>query len=182
MIDATMRFDASKGFDTPAGLRTRTRLTGEFANQARQMVAVMPRADLERNFRQQISGSMTSAEVKDVAWKATPPTTPSRSPSSGAADLVWRRNPDVGMLEYRVSSSQQRGAGLSAARRAQPRRAVRGAVPDRHRAITEMVLPAGGKGFTVRVPSGEEMIGGMELKCSPTSATGSRVSPPTCAP
>jgi hypothetical protein len=31
------------------------------------------------------------------------------------------------------------------------------------RAITEVVLPAGGKGFTVRGPSGKEMVGGMEL-------------------
>ena len=32
------------------------------------------------------------------------------------------------------------------------------------RATTEFVLPAGGKGFTVRGPSGQETVGGMELR------------------
>ena len=31
------------------------------------------------------------------------------------------------------------------------------------RTTTEVVLPSGGKGFTVRGPSGQETVGGMEL-------------------
>ncbi|WP_293901532.1 DUF3857 domain-containing protein [Phenylobacterium sp.] len=166
-IVATLHFDASKGLDAPAGLRISTLLKGDAANALRQMVAATPRADLERNFRQQISGNMSWAEVDKVEWTDDPANDSFEVQLSGTADLDWRKNQDLGMREYRVAASGNQTGGFPR-REPGPNRDAPYAVPFPFyvRATTEVVLPAGGKGFSVRGASGQETIGGMELKRS----------------
>lgn len=163
-VEATMSLDASGGLDAPADFRIRTRLMGDAANAMRQMVAVTPRADLERNFRQQMSGNMSWAQVDKVAWTDDAANDAFEIQLSGKADLDWRRNPDVGLREYKVVSSTNQGVGFPR-REPGPHRDAPFAVPFPIyiRAVTEVVLPEGGKGFTVRGPSGQEVIGGIEL-------------------
>ena len=166
-LEATLRFDASKGLDAPAGMRLSTRLKGDAANAMRQAVAATPRGDLERNFRQQMSAGMSWAQVDTVEWKDDVDNDAFEIALSGTADLDWRKNLDLGMREYRVASASNQTPGF-ARREPGPNRDAPYAVPFPFymRATTEVVLPAGGKGFTVRGPSGEETIGGMELKRS----------------
>lgn len=163
-VEATMSLDASRGLDQPAALRIKTRLTGDAANAMRQMVAAAPRGDLERNFRQQMSGSMSWAQVEKVEWTDDAANDAFEIQLSGRADLDWRKNPDLGMLEYKVVSSNNQAPGYPR-REAGLNRDAPYAVPFPYyvRATTEVVLPSGGKGFTVRGPSGKEMVGGIEL-------------------
>jgi hypothetical protein len=163
-IEAKMRFDASKGLDTRAGVAMSTRLTGEAANAMRRMVAVTPRTDLERTFRQQMSAGMSWIDVERVEWQDDAQNDAFMIRLNGTADLDWRKNPDLGMREYRVANANNQPPGFPR-REPGPNRDAPYAVPFPFyiRATTEVVLPSGGKGFTVRGPSGRETVGGMEL-------------------
>jgi hypothetical protein len=163
-IEAKMRFDASKGLEERAAVLMSTRLTGDAANAMRQMVAATARTDLERTFRQQMSGSMSWIEVEKVEWRDDAQNDAFVIQLAGTADLDWRKNPDLGMLEYKVSNANNQSPGFPR-REPGPNRDAPYAVPFPFfvRATTEVVLPAGGKGFTVRGPSGKEMVGAMEL-------------------
>lgn len=140
------------------------RFRGDAANGLRQMVAAAPRADLERNFRQQLSGSMSWVEVDTVEWKDDAAQDAFEIHMSGTADLDWRKNPDLGVREYRVTASSN-GAPSYPRREPGPNRDAPYAVPFPLfiRSTTEVVLPAGGKGFTVRGPTSRETVGGIEL-------------------
>lgn len=163
-IEAKIRFDASKGLDVRAGVAMSTRLTGDAANAMRQMVAITPRTDLERTFRQQMSGNMSWIEVEKIDWRDDVENDAFEIRLSGVADLDWRTNPDLGVREHRVSVSNNQTQGFPR-REPGPNRDAPYAVPFPVfvRTTTEMVLPQGGKGFSVRGPSGREMVGGMEL-------------------
>jgi len=163
-IESKLRFDASKGLDTRAGVAMSTRLTGDAANAMRRMVAVTPRTDLERTFRQQMSAGMSWIEVERVEWQDDAQNDAFMIRLNGTADLDWRKNPDLGMREYRVVNANNQAPGFPR-REPGPNRDAPYAVPFPFyiRATTEVVLPAGGKGFTVRGPSGQETVGGMEL-------------------
>lgn len=163
-IAATVRFDATRGLDERAPVTMRTRLTGDAAGAMRQMVAVTPRADLERNFRQQMSGNMSWIEVEKIDWQDDVEHDGFEIRLAGTADLDWRKNPDLGMREYRVSVSTSQTPGFPR-REPGPNRDAPYAVPFPFfvRTTTEVVLPNRGKGFTIRGPSGTETIGGLEL-------------------
>lgn len=165
MIEARLRFDATKGLDERAGVSMSTRLTGDAANAMRQAVATNTRTDLERAFRQQMSAGMSWVELEKIDWQDDAQNDAFELRASGTADLDWRKNPDLGMREYKVSTSTNQTPGFPR-REPGPNRDAPYAVafPFYIRATTEFVLPAGGKGFTVRGPSGQETVGGMELR------------------
>jgi hypothetical protein len=172
-MEATLRYDASKGLDAPAGLKMTTRWKGDAANALRQLVAAAPRADLERNFRQQFSAGLSFAQLDKIEWRDDAANDAFEVTFLGSADLDWRKNPDLGMREYRVSSANNQTPGF-ARREPGPNRDAPYAIPFPYyvRAITEFVLPGDGKGFTVRGPSGEETVGGMQLKRSSGISSG----------
>ncbi len=164
MLEATTRFDASKGLDAPAAMQMVSRYRGDAANGMRQIVASVPQADLERNFRQQLSGAMSWVDVEKVEWKDDAANDAFEVRMSGSADLDWRKNPDLNVREYRVTVSSNTSPGYPR-REPGPNRDAPYAVPFPLfvRSTTEVVLPAGGKGFTVRGPTDKEIVGGMEL-------------------
>lgn len=165
MIEARLRFDATKGLDERAGVSMSTRLTGDAANAMRQAVATNTRTDLERAFRQQMSAGMSWVELEKIDWQDDAQNDAFELRASGTADLDWRKNPDLGVREYKISTSTNQTPGFPR-REPGPNRDAPYAVafPFYVRATTEIVLPAGGKGFTVRGPSGQETVAGMELR------------------
>jgi hypothetical protein len=173
MVEATTRFDASKGLSAPAPMEMISRFRGDAANGLRQLVASVPRADLERNFRQQMSGNMSWVEVQKVEWTDDVANDAFEVRMDGVADLDWRKNPDLGMLEYKVQASNANAPGFPR-REPGPNRDAPYAVPFPLfiRSTTEVVLPGGGKGFTVRGPSGKETFGAMELSRASGIAAG----------
>lgn len=173
LVVTMMSYDASKGLDAPAPVQVVNRFKSDAANAMRQMLAAMPRADLERNFRQSLSGSMSWIVVDSIDWRDDVENDAFEVRFKGQADLDWRTNSDVGAREYRVSSSNSQTAGFPR-REEGPNRDAPFAVPypNYTRTITEFVLPAGGKGFSVRGPNGVDKVGGFEVKRSSALAGG----------
>lgn len=165
--EIVMRFDASKGLEEPAPVSVVQRYRGDAANALRQAVATSPRADLERNLRQSLSRTMSWIELETIEWRDDVEHDAFEVRLTGKAELDWRRNPDVGALEYRVAVGNGRSGGF-------PRRepglnsdapfAV--AYPSYVREVTEFVLPDGGSGFTIRGPNDETTVGGYQLRRS----------------
>jgi transglutaminase-like putative cysteine protease len=164
LIETSTRFDASKGVDEPAPVEVTMRYRGDRAIAMRRMVATASRADVERNLRQSLSRSMSWVEVESISWKDDLAHDAFELRLTGKADLDWRKNPDVGALEYRVSV----GGRASGYPRREPglNRDAPFAVsyPNYVKTTTEFVLPQGGRGFMVRGPNDQETVGGFELK------------------
>lgn len=162
-----VRLDASKGLETLATARISITYSGIVATQVRATVARTPRADFERAFRQAYSNAATGIEIDQVTWRDDPVHDLFTIELSGTDDMDWRMNEDLKVREYRV--------GAGAAPRPFPKRdpgpnqdapfAI--SFPAFIRSRTEIVLPNGGKGFTVRGPSGTARVAGFEI----TSAT-----------
>ena len=158
-----VRLDASKGLEALATARISITYSGIVATQIRATVARAPRADLERAFRQSYSNAATGIEIDQVTWSDDPAHDLFTVEMSGTDDMDWRKNEDLNVREYRV--------GAGAAPRPFPKRdpgpnqdapfAI--TYPAFIRSRTEIVLPDGGKGFTVRGPTGTAHVAGFEI-------------------
>ncbi len=162
--ETRIRFDASRGLDAPAPMQMTTRVTGDAANMMRQMLSRLPRQDVERAFRQQLSGTMSWVEVEAIDWKDDAANDAFEIRLDGKADLDWRNNPDLGVREFKVAASTVQSGGYPR-REPGPNRDAPFAVPfpSYVRTVTEVVLPGGGQGYSVRGPNGVEKVGGIEL-------------------
>jgi hypothetical protein len=169
-ISTVIRLDATKGLETLATAHLSITYSGIVATQVRAILARTPRADFERSFRQQYTNPAGGMEIEQVAWRDDPIRDLFTVELSGTDDMDWRLNQDLGVREFRV------GSGV--APRPFPKRepgpnqdapfAI--AYPAYTRTRTEIVLPNGGKGFTVRGPTGIARIGGYEIASSSSIA------------
>jgi hypothetical protein len=155
--------DASKGLETLAPAKISITYSGILATQARALVARTPRADLERGFRQQYSNPAGGMEVEQVAWRDDPVRDLFTIEMTGTDDMDWRKNPDLGVREFRVGSGT--APRPFPKREPGPNQDAPFAIPYPFytRTRTEIVLPNGGKGFTVRGPTGIAKIAGYEI-------------------
>lgn len=157
------RLDASKGLEALAAAKIEITYSGILATQVRALVARTSRADLERGFRQQYSSPTTGVEIEQVAWRDDPVHDLFTVEMTGTDDMDWRMNPDLGVREFRI--------GIGAAPRPFPKRDPgpnRDApfaipYPSYTRVRTEIILPNGGQGFTVRGPTGLAKVAGYEI-------------------
>ena len=92
---------------------------------------------------------------------------------TGQADIDWRKNPDLGVREFKLPGGVS-PASPFARRDPGPDRDAPYAIvfPYYVRSITEVALPNGGQGFQVRGPNDTEAVGGYELKRSSTLEAG----------
>jgi hypothetical protein len=158
-----IHLDASKGLETLAPARISITYSGISATQMRALVARTPRADLERALRQQFSNPAGGMEIDQVAWRDDAARDLFTLELGGTNDMDWRKNPDLGVREFRV--------GSGAAPRPFPKREPSAnqdapfaiPYPAYTRTRTEIVLPNGGKGFTVRGPTGLARVAGYEI-------------------
>ena len=158
-----IRLDASKGFETLAPAHISITYSGVVATQVRAIVARTPRADFERGLRQQFSNPAGGIEIEQVSWRDDPVRDLFTVELAGTDDMDWRKNPDLGVREFRV--------GTGAAPRPFPKREAGPnqnapfaiAYPSYTRTRTEIVLPNGGKGFSVRGPTGLARVAGYEI-------------------
>ena len=162
-IATVVHLDASKGLDAKATAHISVTFSGAFATAMRATLAKTPRSDFERAFRQQFSNPAGGMEIEQVTWRDDPAKDLFTIDLTGADDMDWRKNQDLGVREYRV--------GIGGAPRPFPKRepgpnrdapfAV--SYPSFTRSRTEIVLPNGGKGFSVRGASGVEHVAGYEI-------------------
>lgn len=158
-----VRLDASKGLETLAAARISLSYSGIAATQARAVAARTPRADFERGLRQQFTNPASGLEIDQVSWRDDTARDLFIIEMTGTDDMDWRKNQDLGVREFRV--------GTSTAPRPFPKRepgpnsdapfAI--PYPSFTRTRTEIVLPNGGKGFTVRGPTGVARVAGYEI-------------------
>jgi hypothetical protein len=176
-MEALVRVDASRGIDAPAAIRMTMRVTGDVANGMRQLLTNDSRAQLERQFRQSMSGGVNATKVETVDWRDDPEHDAFTMEMSGTTELNWLKNPDLGAREFKVAAAPG-GAGTTGGgfprREPGPNQDAPFLVPFPFyiKAVSEIVLPGGGKGFTVRGPNDAETVGAMELKRSSTIAGG----------
>ena len=163
-VDTVVHIDASKGLDARAAARISLTFSGAAATGMRAAVASSPRADLERSFRQRFANMAGGFDIDSVNWRDDPAGDRFSLELSGAMDMVWRKNEDVGMMEYKVATGET-NPRLFAKREPGPNSDAPFTVPYPSfvRARTEIVLPDGGKGFIVRGPQGTDRIGGIEM-------------------
>jgi hypothetical protein len=162
-VDTLLRLDASKGLDAKAAAQVTVTFSGMLANAARATLARTPKADFERTFRQQFSNVAGGLDIDQVSWRDDPARDLFTIELTGTNDMYWRKNQDLGMLEYKV--------GTGAAPRPLPKREPgpnRDApfavpYPAFTRSRTEIVLPNGGAGYTVRGPVGTVRVAGYEI-------------------
>jgi transglutaminase-like putative cysteine protease len=158
-----IRLDASKGLEALAAARIQITYSGILATQVRALVARTSRPDLERGFRQQYSNPTTGMEIEQVTWRDDPVHDLFTVEMTGTDDMDWRKNPDLDVREFRL------GAGAAprpfAKRDPGPNQDAPFAIPypSYSRTRTEIVLPDGGQGFTVRGPTGVARVAGYEI-------------------
>lgn len=158
-----IRLDASKGFETLAPARITITYSGILATQARSILARTPRADFERSFRQQYSNPASGMEIEQVAWRDDPVRDLFTIELTGTDDIDWRKNVDLGVREFRIGSGT--APRPFPKREAGPNQDAPFAIPypAYTRTRTEIVLPNGGLGFTVRGPTGTARVAGYEI-------------------
>lgn len=166
-IVAEIHLDASKGLSEAAPARVELRMHGDAAAGFRQVAARAPKADLERTFRQAFSASYSWIALDSVRWDSQPGDNSFTLVMTGTAEVDWRENPDLGVREFKLPGA---GGGVTAYPRREPgpNRDAPYAVayPTFRESVTEVVLPGGGRGFTIRGPNGEQTIGGYEVRQS----------------
>jgi hypothetical protein len=165
-IETFTQVDESKGLDTLAPLRMTMTFHGSAANAMRATVAKVPKADFERTFRQQLSNSATGTQITEVSSQDDADHDRFTLTFAGTMDMDWRKNPDLGVREFRVGSGPKPPAHPS--REPGPNSDAPFAIPypAYNRSRTEITLPDGGKGYEIRgAPSGAgtEKVGGYEL-------------------
>jgi transglutaminase-like putative cysteine protease len=167
-VTAVAKIDASKGLDHPAAATFSMRLTGDAATAIRLMLTNVPKADMERAYRQQLSSQLTWFKPDQLSWKDDPAHDAFVLEVVGVADLDWPFNPDVEAREFKLTGAHAGSPSGFPRREAGPNQDAPFSVPFPMfvQAETEIVLPAGGKGFTIRGFNGVEQIGGYSLKRS----------------
>ncbi|HEV7385219.1 MAG TPA: DUF3857 domain-containing protein [Phenylobacterium sp.] len=162
-ISTVYRLDASKGLETLAAAKIEITYSGILATQLRALVARTSRTDVERGFRQQYSSPTTGIEIEQVAWRDDPVRDLFTVEMTGTDDMDWRMNPDLHVREFRL------GAGFAPRpfpkRDPGPNQTAPFAIPypSYSRVRTEITLPGGGQGFTVRGPTGVAHVAGYEI-------------------
>ena len=162
-LDTVTRYDTSKGLDMPATIHVTLTASGVLANSMRASLARAPRADFERAFRQQYANLNGGTDIEQVTWRDDPAKGLFIVELTGNTDLDWRTNQDLDRREFRVATSGV--PRLFPRREPGPNRDAPYAIgyPSYTRSRTEIVLPAGGKGYSVRGPNGVDKVAGHEI-------------------
>jgi hypothetical protein len=103
-MDATIRVDASSGLDKPAKSNMVMTMRGEMARGMTRVIDNAPRAEIERGFRQSFSSSNSWLKIETLDWSVADDGAVTLT-IAGTADMDWRLNDDVGLLEWRLPMS-----------------------------------------------------------------------------
>ena len=160
MMDIQMHLDASKGVDVPAPARFHLTLRGDLAVSMRLMAARASKEELIRYSKQSVANSVAWFEPKSVDWRDDLQDNSFQLDVTGEADMDWRENPDLHVREFKYGSSTTT-AKLFPAREPGPDQGAPFAVtfPLYVKAALEVVLPDGGRNFTVSGPKVDQTIG-----------------------
>lgn len=160
-IDGRVYLDASAGIDRPMNAEVRMSLTGDLARAGSSTIGRASDGDTKRALKEVMSRSFGWMDIKDVQWTVTGDTF--TIILRGVADLPWRDNPDLGVQELKLPGSAN---GANSAQ-AFP---IREPGPDSDAPYAapfplfitgsvEVMLPDGGRGYSVRGANTEVTVG-----------------------
>lgn len=149
--EATTRIDASGGLNVPAPQTNDLVFRGDRALAVGVGIGAMPREQAEKTLREQLSKTSASFEVKNISWVFNSDAAIFTMHVDGVAHLDWRWNRDVGAREHLLSNVSASAPAGPPKREPGPDQDAPYAVnfPGYAAAHTQIILPAGGKGFTV---------------------------------
>jgi transglutaminase-like putative cysteine protease len=152
-MDTTMRFDASAGLDKPAKSTVIMTMRGDTARAMARVIENAPRADIERSFRQSFSSTNSWLKIATFDWSVADDGAVTLT-IAGDADMEWRLNDDVGLMEWRLPVSGTGKAAQFPRREPGPNADAPFATPFPafKKALIEVTLPNGGAGFTIKGP------------------------------
>lgn len=164
MMSATIRLDATGAMDAAAPARIDVRLGGDAARSLRQAAASQSRDTFERGARESFGKTFNWIKISGVEW-GDEPDGRMRLSFTGQGDMDWVENPDLGVREFRLPSAQTPGT-VYPPREPGPNSDAPYLVqhPLFVESVTEVVLPGGGRGYTIRAPEVSEVVGGLEIK------------------
>jgi transglutaminase-like putative cysteine protease len=159
--EVVLRIDASAGLDAPAPTRMTTTVRGEGARAIGRMTEAASRADIERALKQSFSSSLSWIDFKTVDWSRADDGTMTVN-LAGDATLDWRLNDDLGVREFQIPGTGDGQAKALPRRQPGPDSDAPYAVayPTFSKGVFEIVLPNAGKGFSIKGPNAEAVIGG----------------------
>jgi hypothetical protein len=162
--EGVVRIDASAGFDQPAKMTTTMILRGDKGLALARALRTTPRADIERNLKQQSSSSTSWMTIEKVDFDVSPEGV-GKIVISGSADLDWRMNDDLGVREFRFPGSGSGKAMAFPRREPGPNADAPFATPFPTYSIAtvEIVLPNKGEGFSVKGPVYSGRLANAEL-------------------
>ena len=161
MEEETTRIDASAGLDAAAP-ETREAVThGDLANGLGLSLARLPRAQAIRALRDAFAETSSSFELKSIDWTYDPDTATFILKAGGLAHLDWRWNRDIGAREHLLTDVSATPPAGPPRREPGPDQAAPYAVafPAWSVKHTTIVLPNGGKGFSVVGDNVDRMVG-----------------------
>jgi transglutaminase-like putative cysteine protease len=152
-LDVAMRFDATAGLDKPAKAVVTMTLRGESGRSMARVIENAPRADIERNLRQNFSTTNSWMKIATLDWTVADDGAVTIT-MAGDADMEWRLNDDVGLMEWRLPMSGNGKPAQFPRREPGPNADAPYATsfPSFKKALVEVTLPNGGAGFTVKGP------------------------------
>jgi hypothetical protein len=163
-LETTIRVDASTGLDKPARSNTVMTMRGEIARTMARMIENAPRAEVERNFRQSFSTSNSWLKIETLDWSVADDGAVTLT-IAGTADMDWRLNDDVGLLEWRLPMSGSGKVAQFPRREPGPNADApfATAFPSFMKALVEVTLPNAGAGYTVKGPVFNGRIANLDI-------------------
>jgi tetratricopeptide (TPR) repeat protein len=161
----SVRFDASAGLDAVAAAHLETVFSGEAATALKLGLSTKSADDADKQLRQFWTSQYAWIEIKSVSASFDDAAGEERLVMDGVASMAWNRNAAFKTREYETD-----GSGLAGApdlkRDPGPHADAPYAVgfPSFFKSNETIILPQGGKGFTVAGENVDKTIGGVEYK------------------
>ncbi len=159
-IGGTVLLDARAGIDKPMAAEIHLAMTGDLGHATASGMARIAEADAKQRMKESLGRAYGWLTIQDVSWswqdKAFVVVI------KGEADLPWRENPDLGVRELKLPSS----GGTNAGRAFPPREPGPNAdapyaapYPMFVTGEVKVILPEGGRGFSIRGVNADRTIG-----------------------
>jgi len=149
--EGVIRIDASGGLDKPAPTTMSMIFRGDAGLAMARALRTAPRADVERGLKQQFSSSNSWLTIEKIDFDISPDGV-GKVVITGASEMDWRMNDDVGAREYKFPGSGS-GKAMTFPRREPGPNAdapYMTPFPTYNSAVVEIVLPNKGAGYSVK--------------------------------
>ena len=164
-IELSMRLDASAGLDAVAPAHVETVFRQDMATALKVGISTASAGDLEKKLRDYWTSQYPWIEIKSVGAGFDDATGEERWVMDGVASMSWNLNTAFKVREYDADGSSLGGAPelkRDPGPHADAPYAV--AFPSFFKSSETIILPQGGKGFTVAGEDVDKTVGGVEYK------------------